>query len=96
MKGSPHHAIRPVKTMTVQELEKELASLPRRIDEASALRDKLFLKVRELWDKSYANSPDFLRAYARAEAAGQEVASLHRRAIQAGGRYREMTSGKLT
>jgi len=81
--------------MDQDELRREIDGLPRRIEVAIIFRDKLFGGLRDQWSTAYANDAEFITAYARAEAAGQEVVALYDRAVKASRLYNERYSGKL-
>jgi hypothetical protein len=81
--------------MDAKDLEAELRVLPGQIDKARQTRDILTARLISKWPTAMVNDHDFVEAYQRAEAAGQEVLSLTRRWIEAGRRYREMTNRTL-
>ena len=81
--------------MNEAELRRELDSLPTQIVRAREARDRLWSHLRERWSTAYSNDQDFITAYARAEAAGQEVVYLLERTVKAGRIWYERYSGKL-
>lgn len=93
--NTPRHSPVKLEQMNEVDLKREIDGLPRRISEATRLRDSLFMALKERWSTAYANDQEFITAYARAEAAGSEVVYLLQRAVKAGRIYAERTSGKL-
>lgn len=91
----PPHSPVKLESMTEADLKKEIDSLPRRITTAIQERDILFGALKQRWSTAYANDQQFITAYARAEAAGQEVVYLLHRSVKVSRIYAERTSGKL-
>lgn len=93
--NTPRHSLVRLEEMPEADLKREIDGLPQRINAATLERDVLMGKLRQRWSTAYANDQQFITAYARAEAAGNEVVYLLDRAVKASRIYAERTSGKL-
>jgi hypothetical protein len=89
----PRH--KPVKNLTTKELEVEIATLPSKIAEATALRNRLWFGLRSKWSVAFSNSSEFVTLSNQTEAAGKEVMVLTYRLVQASRMFHERTSGRL-
>lgn len=91
----PRHSAVKLENMPEADLKKEIDTLPQRISVAIQERDTLFSALKQRWSTAYANDQQFITAYARAEAAGNEVVYLLHRAVKAGRVWNERYSRQL-